>query len=383
MKQVWSAINQNSATIYHRRPSLPGWPYYFALSQIKISVILTFILILLTTYIHQSQPMKPVFFFLIMQLTFSAVTAQHSKPHPTAKTSPSERIPYQAYLFVYFTGNEESIFFALSNDGYHYKALNGGRPVMTGDTLGSTGGVRDPHILRSAEGKTFYMVATDMVAANGWNSNRAMVLMKSQDLIHWSHSVVNIQKSYPGQDSLLRAWAPQTIYDKKTKKYMIYWAMKHGSNAPDKIYYAYANSDFTALEGAPELLFESPSNKACIDADIMEKDGVYHLFFKTEGNGDGIKQAISTNLTSGYVQQPPYLQQTKKPVEGSCIFKLNDGSGYILMYDMYTSRKYQFTFSKDLNHFEVVDKDVSMDFHPRHGTVMPITTAEARRLAMH
>ena len=62
-------------------------------------------------------------------------------------------------------------------------------------------------------------------------------------------------------------------------------------------------------------------------------------------------------------------------------FKLNDGSGYILMYDMYTSGRYQFTRTTDLQHFTVIDDGVSMDFHPRHGTVIPITAAEAKRLA--
>lgn len=102
---------------------------------------------------------------------------------------------------------------------------NGDTPVIASDTISSTGGIRDPHILRGADGSTFYMVATDMVSAKGWNSNRAMVLMRSQDLVHWSHAVVDIQQTYPDQDKLERVWAPQTIYDKK--KYMIYWAMKY------------------------------------------------------------------------------------------------------------------------------------------------------------
>ena len=72
-----------------------------------------------------------------------------------------------AYLFVYFTGNdnkkqEEAIRFALSPDGYHYTALNGDRPVISSAAISKTGGVRDPHILRGADGKTFYMAATDM-----------------------------------------------------------------------------------------------------------------------------------------------------------------------------------------------------------------------------
>jgi len=206
---------------------------------------------------------------------------------------------YSAYLFVYFTGNgegEEAIRFALSNDGYNYKALNNNNPVINSASISSTGGVRDPHILRGADGKTFYMVATDMVAANGWESNRAMVLLKSTDLVNWTSAIVNIQKKYPGNDSLLRVWAPQTIYDEKAGKYMIYFSMKHGKD-PDKIYYAYANADFTDLETVPKQLFFSPTNGACIDGDIVFKDGKYYLFFKTEGAGDGIKIAVSDKLT--------------------------------------------------------------------------------------
>lgn len=75
-----------------------------------------------------------------------------------------------------------------------------------------------------------------------------------------------------------------------------------------------------------------------------------------------------------------YVQQTKDPVEGAGTFALNDGSGYILMYDVYTKGRYQFTKTTDLRNFKVVDNAVSMNFHPRHGTVMPVTREEAARL---
>ena len=110
-----------------------------------------------------------------------------------------------AYLFVYFTGNrmsEEAIRMAVSPDGYNYYALNGNQPVIDSREISSTGGVRDPHILRCEDGKTFYMVVTDMVSANGWSSNRAMILLKSKDLINWTSNVVNIQKKYPDQEDL-------------------------------------------------------------------------------------------------------------------------------------------------------------------------------------
>jgi len=309
-----------------------------------------------------------------------SVNAQQSKKPTTQKTQTNSS-KYTAYLFTYFTGNskaEEAIRFAISKDGYNFKALNENKPVINSESISETGGVRDPHILRGNDG-TFYMVATDMTSSKGWNSNRAMVLMKSNDLIHWKSSVVNFQKRFAGNDSLLRVWAPQTIYDPVAKKYMVYYSLKHG-NDPDKIYYSYANADFTDLETEPKQLFFSPTNSACIDGDIVLKDGKYHLFFKGESGKPGIKLAISDNLTEGYKLIDEAVQQTKDPVEGAGVFKLNDGSGYILMYDVYTKGKYQFTKSADLKKFEVVDHSVSMDFHPRHGTVLPITTAEAESL---
>ncbi|WP_200871423.1 family 43 glycosylhydrolase, partial [Saccharicrinis fermentans] len=286
---------------------------------------------------------------------------------------------YVGYLFAYFSGNnmdQEQIHFAVSNDGYHFTALNYDAPVINSREISSTGGVRDPHILRCEDGKTFYMVATDMVSANGWSSNRAMVLLKSSDLIHWSSAVVNIQKKYSAQDRLKRVWAPQTIYDKEAGKYLIYWSMMYEGGA-DVIYYAYANEDFTDIEGRPQQLFFPANKKSCIDGDIVYKDGKYHLFYKTEGHGNGIKKATSTSLTSGkWIEEDDYLQQTSNPVEGSGIFKLINDDSYILMYDMYTVGKYQFAKSKDLKTFSLVDKEIKMDFHPRHGSVIPVTSSE-------
>ena len=314
--------------------------------------------------------------FVIIAAIISLTTA-------TTRAAAVEEKDMAGYLFVYFTGNDisqEAICFALSNDGLSWHKLNGGRPVIDSKVISSTGGVRDPHILRGEDGHTFYMVATDMVSANGWDSNRAMVLLKSEDLINWSHSIINIQQTYEGQDDLKRVWAPQTIYDHKTNKYMIYWSMKHG-DGPDIIYYAYANDSFTGLTGEPRPLFIPADRKSCIDGDIVYKDGKYHLFYKTEGHGNGIKVAVTDELTSGrWTESPDYKQQTDQAVEGAGTFKLSGTDKYILMYDMYMNGCYQFTETTDLEHFRVIDSDVTMDFHPRHGTVMAVTRDEMKRL---
>jgi len=292
----------------------------------------------------------------------------------------------KGYLFVYFTGNapeEEAIHYALSDDGYHYKALNGDKPVVDLRQKAETGCVRDPHILRGEDGKTFYMVATDMRSSAGWDSNRAMILMRSKDLVNWQTSVVNIQRRYSGQDNLKRVWAPQTIYDPEAGKYLIYWSMKHG-DGPDIIYWAYANEAFTDLEGEPRPFFLPQDGKPCIDGDIVVKDGTYHLFYKTEGHGNGIRSATTRSLTSGtWAEQPDYKQQTKDDVEGAGTFRLIGQQRWVLMYDVYQKGRYEFTETDDLTHFSPCRQTVTMDFHPRHGTVIALTGKEMKRLRKH
>lgn len=110
------------------------------------------------------------------------------------RSNPDEK-DYVAYLFVYFTGNNiagEAIRFAVSGDAFNYYALNQNNPVIDSANISATGGVRDPHILRREDGQTFYMVATDMISSAGWDSNRAMVLLKSENLVDWTSTVINI-----------------------------------------------------------------------------------------------------------------------------------------------------------------------------------------------
>ena len=289
-----------------------------------------------------------------------------------------------AYLFTYFTGNrveEEQICFALSYDGYNYKALNGGKPVINSKDISLTGGVRDPHILRAEDGKTFYMVVTDMTSNKGWDSNRGMVLLKSTDLIKWTSTAINIPTVFSEFADIDRVWAPQTIYDPLVGKYMVYFSMKRkGPGNFDIIYYSYANKDFTALETAPKQLFFHPEGKSCIDGDIVFNDGKYNLFFKTEGHGNGIKKAIAEKLTGNWKMIDKYYQQTTKAVEGAGVFKLNNSNEWILMYDVYSSGYYEFTKSTDLENFSLIQDKISMNFHPRHGTVLPVSNKEADRL---
>lgn len=289
-----------------------------------------------------------------------------------------------AYLFTYFNSNrpqDEQICYAISDDGYNFTPLNHGLPVISSDTIALTQCVRDPHILRGEDGKTFYMVVTDMKSDLGWASNRGMVLLKSTDLINWQHSTVNFPTKYTqAWKDVTRVWAPETIYDHQKGKYMVFYSLLKRDGGYDKIYYQYANDDFTDLEGEPKWLFDS--GNATIDGDIVynEADNLYHLFYKTEA-GRGIFQATAKNLTDKWQIIPEHVDQTDRPVEGVGVCKSLDGKSWIVMYDCYSDGHYQFCTSEDLKTFKFVQNtETKGKFTPRHGTIIPITRAEKERL---
>ena len=290
--------------------------------------------------------------------------------------------PYVGYLFAYFNGNapwQEQICFALSADGYNYTPLNNGKPIISSDTIANKKAVRDPHILRGEDGY-FYMVVTDMRSSQGWSSNDGLVLLRSNDLINWTHSAIDFPTTWPerfDRDSLTQVWAPQTIYDPEAGKYMLYYAI--GERGAHYITYcSYANEDFTEIS-MPEVLYDHHANT--IDADIVYHDGLYHMFFKTEGQGNGIQKATAKTLRGEWTPEHKYLQQSNKAVEGSGVFKLIDSDEWILMYDCYMNGHYEYCKSTDLSNFTFVCNSDNTDiFTPRHGTTIAITKSEAERL---
>lgn len=318
---------------------------------------------------------------------------------------------YTTYLFAYFSGNwpdGEQVRYALSDDGYNYHALNYGRPVVASDTIALKHSVRDPHILRAEDGKTFYMVLTDMRSDMGWQSNDGLILMKSTDLLHWEHTAIHFPTRFPDlegfdEKNLHAVWAPQTIWDEKEGKYMIYYSIgRHDWEYPTedpnfnqpyfRIYYSYANEDFTDIT-EPRLLFDFGT--AAIDGDIVydAKNEEYVLFFKDEGRSvmnkkgnfrtrQGVMRATSKSLTGPYEVEYRHLQKPGQyPTEGSSVFPLIGSDEYVLMYDCYANGHYQFCKSNDLKNFTYVQNTPTRGtFTPRHGSVIHITDAERQRL---
>jgi hypothetical protein len=310
-------------------------------------------------------------------------------------TIANQELPLTGYLFTYFEGSgprnmDEQIRFGVSADAINWFALNKNLPIISSEEISGTGGVRDPHILRGEDEKSFYMVATDMsTAKNGWGHNPGIVMLKSGNLIDWKHGFLDLEKIYPTKFKNIQwVWAPQTIYDPAAGKYLVYFTVKFKDDLKLDFYSAYANADFNGFENEPQLMF-SPKYGA-IDGDIIYKDGLFHFFFKgntKDENGkeykNGIRQAIGKTLQGPWIEDFNYLDAysaKKIVVEGSSVFKLNNSATYILMYDLYTNHRYEFQQSKDLYQFTPTPASFTKNFYPRHGSVIGITKEEAKKL---
>ncbi|MBQ8178436.1 MAG: glycoside hydrolase family 43 protein [Clostridia bacterium] len=298
-----------------------------------------------------------------------------------------------AYLFVYFEGNEElradgtrpieeAVFYALSRDGYNYTALNENKPILTSNS--GTGGVRDPFIFKTEEGD-YVMLATDMHARYGWQSNYSIITWRSKDLVHWEdETIIPLAGFYPILDEATAAWAPQAIYDDERGEYLIYFSADKPyslyRNTPDQAYkciYAFYTKDFVTPTTDPRIFFEI-LGEDIIDGDIVKDGDTYRLFYKTSAN-QGIMMVSSKSLTYGY-------DDTKEVstimCEGSNAYKLIDQEKWIVMADLHWGGwwgvNYVLYETTDFESFAPLHMtgDYSLSFTPRHGYVITISRAE-------
>ncbi len=290
------------------------------------------------------------------------------------------------YLFCYFTGNEpekESINYALSEDGYNFTPLNGNKPFLFNEY--GTKGIRDPYIFRDVNGG-YYIIGTDMRSELGWASNHAFCIWHSDDLVNW--------KQYPGIDmndylpESTRTWAPEVFYDREKGMYMIYWANQQHFSSDDRwtntvMWYAYTK-DFTKLETEPKILYAPPCRKDAIDGDIIENNGTYYLYYKDENE---------KYICYVYSDKPegPYLEPENKNItafedhtEGCCMYNITGTDTWVMIMDSYTKGYYVMQQTTDFVNFSAVKNECySLDFSPRHGSVLNITDAEYETIKNH
>lgn len=296
---------------------------------------------------------------------------------------------FGGFLFATFRGEStpmtEQVYFMVSQDGRSWKALNDGRPVLV-STVGERG-VRDPYILRSADGSRFFLLATDLSIHlnHDWNraqtaASQSIVVWESEDLVNWSEP--RLVKVAP--DNAGCTWAPEAIYDQQQQEYIVFWASKTADDdfAKQRIWAA-RTKDFKTF-GEPYVYIEKPTT--VIDTTIVNEEGVYYRFTKDEkhkaitmersGDGQVWNEVDGFSLAKLTGYEGPTCFMIERPQDGK-------PAKWCLLLDWYSrGRGYQAYETDDLSQGKFV-KAPPMDFpfEPvRHGTVIPITRDEMARL---
>ena len=341
------------------------------------------------------------------EATASESAADTASAQTAAATAAAE-VPGEedmvAYLLVYFKDDTHSIHMALSSDGYSFTALNDDKPLVDGKTISLQQGIRDPYLTRGPDGR-FYMAMTDLHifaqreglretewerpgAAYGWGNNRALVLMHSDDLITWEHANLRVDRAYPALADIGCAWAPELIYDEQAEKMMLYYTMRFG-NGQNRLYYTYLNDAFTEMVAEPKLLFDYPRDVSYIDADITRVGPTFHMFYTPHDGVPGVKHAVSDRINAGYRYREEWIDPEPRHCEAPNVWKRIGEDKWVLMYDVYGVSPHNFGFSETtdfhtfthLGHFnQGVMKSTNFS-SPKHGSVIHLTEAEARRLA--
>ncbi|WP_293053787.1 glycoside hydrolase family 43 protein [Paludibacter sp.] len=303
------------------------------------------------------------------------------------------------YLLVYFKDQDQSAYMAISPDGYTFTDVNGGKPVFIGSQLAEQKGVRDPHITRGPDG-AFYLAMTDLhifgkragfrdteferpAEKYGWGNNRALVLMKSYDLIHWSHSDFRVDKAFPELGDIDCSWAPETVYDPVAKKMMVYFTIRY-NNKSCHLYYSYANADFTKLETTPKQITGIDG----LDGDITKVGNNYQLFYVNDAK---VLHAVSNKINGDYKVEGGRIDPEKVSTEAPNLFRRLGTDTYVLMYDVYGARPSNMGFSettdfvhfKNIGHFNEGEMKTTNFKSPKHGAVTYLTKAELKAVADH
>lgn len=364
-----------------------------SISQITISqnlIVLFFFLGLVTLNSSAQEPTTS------LAKTGIEIVQKLEKPQKSAKFKEKD---LAGYLLVYFKDMDQSAYMAVSPDGYTFTDINDGQPVFIGSQLAEQKGVRDPHLTRGPDG-AFYLAMTDLhifgkragfrdteferpAEKYGWGNNRAILLMKSFDLIHWTHSDFRVDKAFPELGDIDCSWAPETMYDPAIKKMMVYFTIRY-NNKECHLYYSYTDDDFTKLENKPERITDIEG----LDGDITKVGDKYQLFYVSNAK---IIHSVSDQINQGYKTDTTKINPDKVSTEAPNLFKRIGTDTYVLMYDVYGARPSNMGFSettdfvnyKNIGHFnEGVMKTTNFK-SPKHGAITYLTKRELKAIAEH
>jgi hypothetical protein len=213
--------------------------------------------------------------------------------------------------------------------------------------------------------------------------SRYLAVWESTDFKTWSpQRLVLVSPAEVGM-----SWAPEVTYDPTTSKFIVYWASKlYASNDPNHTGSSYARilyattTDFQTF--SPAQVWIDPG-RDIIDTTVVfdATSGYYHRFSKTAGK---ILQERSTTFFGTWTTVKDAIGQSQfGDVEGPLIFEDNLQKGlYHLFVDDLSPQGYVPFQSTNITAGSWTSSTgYSLPTNPRHGTIIPITDAEAAALS--
>ncbi len=321
----------------------------------------------------------------------------------TVKPLPREE-ENERYFLGYFKGegmaDGEQIMFATSNGNtaLDWTGLTGGRPSLVSQ-LGDQG-LRDPHIVRSPDGDTFYMIATDLnwYDQGGYNINDTQYIevFESNDLVNWTPQ----RHVKVAPDDAGNAFAPESLWVEEIDAYAVFWAQSLWSDPTNRtgpgnaqMWYNITRDFQTFSE--PKV-WQNPAPQSRIDTTAIKVGDQYYRVTKNEAGNAGSDifsekntDFLDSNIANWQLVAPALGRTTWQATagyEGPVIFEANPGDTacpgqFYLWGDRYTNGGgYQAACEADIEAPTWQPKTITMTNagvpRPRHGTVLPITLRE-------
>ncbi|WP_105567011.1 LamG-like jellyroll fold domain-containing protein [Microbacterium halophytorum] len=251
---------------------------------------------------------------IVLEATVSSGTAADARQFTVAiQPMPADRGDDEAYVWAFFTGEGvggEKISLAASkgNDALDWNTLNGGEPLFE-STLGEEG-LRDPFILRSPDGDTFYMLATDLkidgrpggFTGAQTHGSLGIEIWESSDLVTWSDQRhVEVNTPYAGN-----TWAPEAFWDAERETYVVYWASNlyettdpADRTTPNYNRMMYVTTDDFVTFSEPQVWIDvdrrGQAGAGSIDVSVTQHEGDYYRVYKDEKDMS-LRQEVSSDL---------------------------------------------------------------------------------------
>lgn len=283
-------------------------------------------------------------------------------------------------IFSYFKGRGDGLHLATSDDGYHWKTINGDKPILY-PKAGYEKIMRDPCLVFGHD-QQFHLVWTC-----GW-SEPGIGYASSPDLLTWSE-----QEFLPvmvHESKTKNCWAPEIFYYEKDDCYIIYWSSTvegrfpetqlYGDEGHNHRLYFVTTKDFKSFSET-RLLYDGGFN--VIDGNIVKADNGFLLFMKNETlipPQKNIRMAFGDSpYTFGDASEA--LTPNHYWAEGPTGIQIREE--WIVYFDKYKINEIGAIRSVDLQTWEDISSQIKFPQGAQHGFVSRIPGHTVDKLRQH